>query len=190
MRPVGKKYFNVPEALNESVAALESFQEAHHAYLKKETEEARREMSRSLQTLKFLQDELSVKDELADPIRLGFLRQLTALQMGIQEVHHQGFYPDLYRDSESPLQLLKEILSNFKTALLSRGEVCPVIELSTSDNAWKDEGVLAFCREAINNLKSVKFESLWDALQCYEKSKAQLSYTFDMLSFTGNLGKH
>jgi hypothetical protein len=73
--------------------------------------------------------------------------------------------------------------------LLSKGDAFPFIELSTSENAWKDYGVVAFCRDVTNNLKTSRFESLWDALQCYEKNKTQLTYTFEILSLTGNLGK-
>ena len=99
-------------------------------------------------------------------------------------------YPDLYRDSETPFRLLTDILDTFKISLLSKGESNPLIELSTSTNEWKDYGVIAFCKDVKNFLNMSKFNNLWDALQCYEKNKSQLTYTFEILSLTGNLGKH
>lgn len=188
MKPI-KNYFNAPSILMSSLEAIESFQSAHKNYLKKETEEARKTMAQSLQTVKLLQTELSLPDTSADNVRLAFLKQVDNLQEKIDALHKQGMYPDLYRDSESCFRLMTDILHNFKIALLSKGESYPLIELSSSTNEWKDHGVTAFCRDVKNNLKTVQFNSLWDALQCYEKNKTQLTYTFEILSLTGNLGK-
>jgi len=189
MKPARKNYFNAPSMLVSSIEAIEKFQIAHKTYLKKDSEEARKEMAQSLQTVKLLQDELSVPDEQADNIRIAFMKQVIALEKSIKDIHDKGLYPDLYRDSETSFRLLTDILGIFKISLLSKGDSCPFIELSTSSNEWKDYGVVAFCRDVKNNLKSIRFESLWDALQCYEKNKTQLTYTFEILSLTGNLGK-
>jgi hypothetical protein len=189
MKPSTKNYYNAPSVLVKSLEAIENFQSAHKLFLKKNTEDSRKSMAQSLQTVKTLQDELSVPDESADQIRLAFLKQVTTLEQNIENIHKDGLYPDLYRDSESCFRLLKDILDSFKISLLSKGESYPFIELSTSSNEWKDHGVVAFCRDVKNNLKPIKFKSLWDALQCYEKNKTQLTYTFEILSITGNLGK-
>lgn len=189
MKPSTKNYYNAPSVLVKSLEAIENFQSAHKLFLKKNTEDSRKSMAQSLQTVKILQDELSVPDESADQIRLAFLRQVMTLEQNIESIHKDGLYPDLYRDSESCFRLLKDILDSFKISLLSKGESYPFIELSTSSNEWKDHGVVAFCRDVKNNLNPIKFRSLWDALQCYEKNKTQLTYTFEILSITGNLGK-
>jgi hypothetical protein len=189
MKPIPKNYFNAPSVLVSSLEAIERFQEAHKTYLKLDSEEAREDMAKALQTVKILQEDLAVPDEKADNIRVGFLKQVNALESNIKTIHDDGLYPDLYRDSETPFRLLNDILDNFKISLLSKGDAFPFIELSTSENAWKDYGVVAFCRDVTNNLKTSRFESLWDALQCYEKNKTQLTYTFEILSLTGNLGK-
>lgn len=189
MKPIRKNYFNAPSVLVNSLEAIERFQAAHKSYLKQDSEDARKDMAQALQTVKILQDDLSAPDELADNIRIGFMKQVIALEKGIKDIHDVGLFPDLYRDSETPFRLLNDILGSFKISLLSRGDAYPFIELSTSDNKWKDYGVVAFCRDVRNNLKEAKFESLWDALQCYEKNKTQLTYTFEILSLTGNLGK-
>ena len=189
MKPSTKNYYNAPSVLVKSLEAIENFQSAHKLFLKKNTEDSRKSMAQSLQTVKILQDELSVPDESADQIRLAFLRQVMTLEQNIESIHKDGLYPDLYRDSESCFRLLKDILDSFKISLLSKGESYPCIELSTSSNEWKDHGVVAFCRDVKNNLNPIKFRSLWDALQCYEKNKTQLTYTFEILSITGNLGK-
>jgi len=173
-----------------SLEAIERFQSAHKLYLKTDTEESRKTMANALQTVKLLQVDLSVPDESADRIRLAFLRQVTALEEKIEAIHVDDLFPDLYRDSETPFRLLTDILDSFKISLLSKGESYPYIELSSSSNEWKDHGVVAFCRDVKNNLKESKFISLWDALQTYQRNKTQLSYTFEILSMTGNLGKH
>lgn len=189
MKPTRKNYFNAPSVLVSSLEAIEKFQVAHKTYLKKDSEDARKEMAQSLQTVKLLQDELSAPDEVADNIRVAFMKQVIALEKSIKGIHDIGLYPDLYRDSETPFRLLNDILGTFKISLLSTGDSYPFIELSTSDNEWKDYGVVAFCRDVKNHLKTTRFASLWDALQCYEKNKTQLTYTFEILSLTGNLGK-
>lgn len=189
MKPSIKNYYNAPSVLIKSLEAIEGFQSAHKVFLEKNTEDSRKSMAQSLQTVKELQDELSAPDEYADDIRVAFLKQVMALEQNIDEIHKDGLYPDLYRDSESSFRLLKDILDSFKISLLSKGESYPFVELSTSNNEWKDHGVIAFCRDVKNNLKPIKFRSLWDALQCYEKNKTQLTYTFEILSITGNLGK-
>jgi len=189
MKPSIKNYYNAPSVLVKSLEAIESFQSAHKVFLKKNTEDSRKSMAQSLQTVKQLQDELSAPDESADDIRVAFLKQVIALEQNIDDIHKDGLYADLYRDSESSFRLLKDILDSFKISLLSKGESYPFVELSTSNNEWKDHGVVAFCRDVKNNLNPIKFKSLWDALQCYEKNKTQLTYTFEILSITGNLGK-
>jgi hypothetical protein len=189
MKPSTKNYYNAPSVLVKSLEAIENFQSAHKLFLKKNTEDSRKSMAQSLQTVKTLQDELSAPDESADQIRVAFLRQVMTLEQNIESIHKDGLYPDLYRDSESCFRLLKDILDSFKISLLSKGESYPFVELSTSSNEWKDHGVVAFCRDVKNNLNPIKFRSLWDALQCYEKNKTQLTYTFEILSITGNLGK-
>lgn len=188
MKPI-KNYFNAPSILVSGLEAIESFQSAHKSYLKKETEETRQSMAQSLQTVKLLQTDLSLPDQSADQIRHAFLKQVDSLEKKIDEIHQEGLYPDLFRDSESAFRLLTDILQSFKIALLSRGEASPLIELSSSTNEWKDHGLSAFCRDVRNNLKTTPFNSLWDALQCYEKNKTQLTYTFEILALTGNLGK-
>jgi hypothetical protein len=190
MRPSINNYFNTPSLLVTSLEAIERFQLAHKQYLKTDTEEARKAMAAALQTVKVLQTELSLPDESADKIRVAFLKQVTVLEENINKIHLDDMYPDLYRDSETPFRLLTDILESFKIALLSKGESHPYIELSTSSNEWKDHGVIAFCRDVKNNLTEARFKSLWDALQTYQKNKTQLSYTFEILSMTGNLGKH
>jgi len=189
MKPSIKNYYNAPSVLVKSLEAIENFQSAHKTFLKRNNEESKKSMAQSLQIVKTLQDELSVPDESADQIRLAFLKQVTVLEQNIENIHLEGLFPDLYRDSESCFRLLQDILDGFKISLLSKGESYPFIELSTSDNEWKDHGVVAFCRDVKNNLSPAKFRSLWDALQCYEKNKTQLTYTFEILSLTGNLGK-
>ena len=190
MKPSIKNYFNAPSLLMTSLEAIERFQSAHKLYLKKDNEESRKSMAQALQAVKLLQVELSVPDESADKIRLAFLKQVATLEENINIIHLDDLFPDLYRDSETPFRLLTDILETFKISLLSKGESHPYIELSTSSNEWKDHGVIAFCRDVKNNLKEIKFNSLWDALQTYQKNKTQLSYTFEILSMTGNLGKH
>ncbi|QNK61934.1 hypothetical protein H7F33_15415 [Pedobacter sp. PAMC26386] len=189
MKPSTKNYYNAPSVLVKSLEAIENFQSAHKLFLKKNTEDSRKSMAQSLQMVKALQNELSIPDESADQIRVAFLKQVTTLEQNIESIHKDGLYPDLYRDSESNFRLLKDILDGFRISLLSNGESYPFIELSTSNNEWKDHGVIAFCRDVKNSLKPTKFNSLWDALQCYEKNKTQLTYTFEILSLTGNLGK-
>ncbi|KIO76534.1 hypothetical protein TH53_14325 [Pedobacter lusitanus] len=189
MKPSTKNYYNTPSVLVKSLEAIENFQAAHKLFLKKKTEDSRKSMAHSLQTVKTLQNELSIPDESADQIRIAFLKQVITLEQNIENIHKDGLYPDLYRDSESSFRLLKDILDSFKISLLSKGESHPFIELSTSNNEWKDHGVIAFCRDVKNNLNPIRFKSLWDALQCYEKNKTQLTYTFEILSITGNLGK-
>lgn len=188
MKPV-KNYFNAPSILMSSLEAIESFQSAHKSYLKKETEESRQSMAQSLQTVKLLQTDLSLPDPSADNIRIAFLKQVESLERKIDEIHKDGMYPDLFRDSESCFRLMTDILHSFKVSLLSKGESFPLIELSSSSNEWKDHGVTAFCRDVKNNLNTTEFNNLWEALQCYEKNKTQLTYTFEILSLTGNLGK-
>lgn len=173
-----------------SLEAIERFQSAHKHYLETDTEESRKSMAQTLQTVNMLQAELSTPNEDADKIRLAFIKQVTALEENINNIHLDELYPDLYRDSETPFRLLTDILDSFKISLLSKGESYPFIELSTSSNEWKDYGVIAFCRDVKNNLKDVRFKHLWDALQTYQRNKTQLSYTFEILSITGNLGKH
>jgi hypothetical protein len=190
MKPLLKDYYNASPLLMKSLEAIERFQSAHKHYLKTDNEESRKSMSLTLQWVKELQKELSVPDEAADNIRVAFLKQVTTLEQNINKIHLNDLYPDLYRDSETPFRLLTDILESFKISLLSKGEASPFIELSTSSNEWKDHGVLAFCRDVKNNLKKTKFNNLWDALQTYQKNKTQLSYTFEILSMTGNLGKH
>jgi len=189
MKSAGKNYYNSSSVLMSSLEAIERFQVAHKTYLKNESEDARKSMAQSLQTVKLLQDELSKPDEKADNIRVGFLKQVIALERSIQDIHQQELFPDLYRDSESPFRLLNDIINMFKMTLITQGDSQPFIELSTSENEWKDYGVIAFCKDVKNNLESSRFTSLWDALQCYEKNKTQLTYTFEILSLTGNLGK-
>lgn len=189
MKPSTKNYYNAPSVLVKSLEAIENFQSAHKLFLKKNTEDSRKSMAQSLQTVKILQDELSIPDESADQIRIAFLKQVITLEQNIESIHQNGLFPDLYRDSESCFRLLKDILDTFKISLLSKGESYPFVELSTSSNEWKDHGVVAFCRDVKNNLNPIKFRNLWDALQCYEKNKTQLTYTFEILSITGNLGK-
>jgi hypothetical protein len=189
MKSAGKNYYNASSILMNSLEAIERFQVAHKTYLKNENEDARKSMAQALQTVKMLQDELSKPDEKADNIRIGFLKQVIALERSIQEIHKQDLFPDLYRDSESPFRLLNDILNIFKMTLITQGDTQPFIELSSSDHKWKDYGVIAFCKDVRNNLESIRFTSLWDALQCYEKNKTQLTYTFEILSLTGNLGK-
>lgn len=190
MKPPIKNYFNAPSLLMKSLEAIDSFQSAHKDHLKTDTNESRRFMVQTLQTIKNLQPELSIPDETADKIRIAFLKQVTVLEENINNIHKEELYPDLYRDSETPFRLLTDILDTFKLSLLSKGDSYPFIELSTSNNEWKDHGVVAFCRDVKNNLNKTKFNSLWDALQVYQKNKTQLSYTFEILSMTGNLGKH
>ncbi|MET1053959.1 MAG: hypothetical protein ABWY16_01515 [Pedobacter sp.] len=190
MKPSIKNYFNAPSLLMTSLQAIEHFQSAHKLYLKTDNEESRKSMAKALQAVKLLQVELSVPDETADRIRVAFLNQVTVLEEKIEAIHLDDLFPDLYRDSETPFRLLTDILDSFKISLLSKGEAHPYIELSSSSNEWKDHGVVAFCRDVKNNLKESKFNSLWDALQTYQKNKTQLSYTFEILSMTGNLGKH
>lgn len=190
MKPLIKNYFNAPSLLMTSLEAIERFQSAHKLYLKTDNEESRKSMAQALQAVKLLQGELSVPDESADSIRVAFLKQVEMLEENINAIHVNDLFPDLYRDSETPFRLLTDILDSFKISLLSKGESYPCIELSSSSNEWKDHGVIAFCRDVKNNLQEVKFNSLWDALQTYQKNKTQLSYTFEILSMTGNLGKH
>jgi len=190
MNPSIKNYFNAPSLLMTSLEAIERFQSAHKVYLKTDNEESRTSMAKALQTVKLLQTELSAPDESADKIRIAFLKQVTSLEEKIEAIHLDDLFPDLYRDSETPFRLLTDILDCFKISLISKGESCPYIELSSSSNEWKDHGVTAFCRDVKNNLQEIKFSSLWDALQTYQKNKTQLSYTFEILSMTGNLGKH
>ncbi|SDZ96367.1 hypothetical protein SAMN05443550_101555 [Pedobacter hartonius] len=190
MKPSIKNYFNVPSLLMTSLEAIERFQSAHKLYLKTDDEESRNSMAQALQAVKLLQKDLSVPDESADKIRIAFLKQVIALEEKINTIHLDDLFPDLYRDSETPFRLLTDIIESFKITLLSKGESHPFIELSTSSNEWKDHGVIAFCRDVKNSLQDVKFKSLWDALQTYQKNKTQLSYTFEILSMTGNLGKH
>jgi hypothetical protein len=190
MKPSIKNYFNAPSLLMTSLEAIERFQSAHKLFLKTNTEESRQSMATALKAVKLLQVDLSVPDESADKIRVAFLKQVRALEEKIDAIHLDDLYPDLYRDSETPFRLLTDILDSFKISLLSKGESHPYIELSSSSNEWKDHGVTAFCRDVRNNLQESKFASLWDALQTYQKNKTQLSYTFEILSMTGNLGKH
>lgn len=190
MKPPINNYFNTPSLLMTSLEAIERFQAAHKTYLKTDNEESRKTMAQALQTVKLLQNDLSVPDDSAEKIRLCFLKQVESLEQNINAIHANDLYPDLYRDSETPFRLLTDILDTFKIALLSKGESNPLIELSTSTNEWKDYGVIAFCRDVKNYLNKSKFNNLWDALQCYEKNKSQLTYTFEILSMTGNLGKH
>jgi hypothetical protein len=190
MKPSIKNYFNAPSLLMTSLEAIERFQSAHKLYLKTNTEESRQSMATALKAVKLLQTDLSAPDESADKIRIAFLKQVTVLEEKIDAIHLDDLFPDLYRDSETPFRLLTDILDSFKISLLSKGESYPYIELSTSSNEWKDHGVIAFCRDVKNNLQENKFASLWDALQTYQKNKTQLSYTFEILSMTGNLGKH
>lgn len=189
MKPFRHNYFNASSVLMNSLEAIEKFQTAHKTYVKQATELTRQDMVKTLHTVKILQDNLSVPDEEADNIRVGFLKQISALEENIKSIRGTGLYPDLYRDSETPFRLLNDILENFKISLLSKGEVHPFVEMSTSDNTWNDFGVVTFCRDVSNYLKTAQFENLWDALQCYEKNKLQLTYTFEILSLTGNLGK-
>ena len=189
MKPPNNNY-NTPSLLLTSLEAIERFQAAHKTYLKANNEESKKIMAQALQTVKLLQRDLSIPDESAEKIRLGFLKQVEALEQNINVIHRNELYPDLYRDSESPFRLLTDILDTFKISLLSKGESNPLIELSTSTNEWKDHGVIAFCRDVKKFLNTSKFNNLWDALQCYEKNKSQLTYTFEILSMTGNLGKH
>ncbi len=190
MKPLIKNYFNAPSLLMSSLEAIERFQLAHKNYLKADNEESRKSMAQALQTVKLLQTELSTPDPSADKIRLAFIQQVTTLEANIDHIHLDGLYPDLYRDSESNFRLLIDILDSFKITLLSKGESVPFVELSSSSNEWKDHGVVAFCRDVRNHLQPSKFNSLWDALQCFQKNKSQLTYTFEILSLTGNLGKH
>jgi len=190
MKPTIKNYFNTPSLLTSSLEAIERFQSAHKNYLKADNEESKKSMVQALHTVKLLEAELSVPDDSADKIRLAFLAQVTALEENIDHIHTEGLFPDLYRDSESNFRLLIDILDSFKISLLSKGESYPFVELSSSSNEWKDYGVVAFCRDVKNNLGPTKFKNLWDAIQCYQKNKTQLSYTFEILSLTGNLGKH
>lgn len=190
MKPSVKNYFNAPSLLMKSLEAIERFQSAHKHYLKTDNEDSRKSMAQTLQTVKVLQTELSVPDEEADNVRIAFLKQVTVLEQNINTIHLKDLYPDLYRDSETPFRLLTDILDTFKISLLSKGESYPFIELSSSSNEWKDHGVIAFCRDVKNHLMETKFNNLWDALQTYQKNKTQLSYTFEILSMTGNLGKH
>jgi len=183
------KNFSGSSILMITVEAIEKFQAAHLSFLKKETEESTELMAQSLQTVKMLQAQLSSPDETADQIRIGFLQQATVLEKNIQNLHAVDLYPDLYRDSESQFMLMNDIINCFKTALISKGEAVPLVELSTTVNPWKDYGIVAFCRDVTNNLKNTKFKSYWDALQWYEKNKSTLTYTFEILSMTGNLGK-
>lgn len=185
-----KNYFNAPSVLMTSLDAIERFQSAHKSYLKADSEESRKEMAQALQTVKLLQTDLSAPDDDAEKIRLAFLKQVEALEQNINMIHKDDLYPDLYRDSETPFRLLTDILDTFKISLISKGSSTPLIELSTSSNEWKDHSVIAFCRDVKNNLNQAKFKSLWDALQCYQKNKTQLTYTFEILSMTGNLGRH
>jgi len=190
MKPFIKNYFNAPSLLSTSIEAIERFQSAHKQYLKTDNIEARAAMADALKSVKMLQKDLAVPDDSADKIRTAFINQVTALEKNIEAIHIDDLFPDLYRDSETPFRLLTDILDSFKISLLSKGESSPVIELSTSSNEWKDISITAFCRDVKNNLKQTKFNSLWDALQAYQKNKTQLSYTFEILSMTGNLGKH
>lgn len=190
MKPTIKNYFNTPSLLMSSLEAIERFQSAHKNYLKTDNEESKKSMAQSLQTVKLLQGELSVPDESADKIRIAFIKQVKTLEDNINKMHLDGLYPDLYRDSESNFRLLIDILDSFKISLVSKGESCPFVELSSSSNEWKDHGVTAFCRDVKNALEPSKFNNLWDALQCFQKNKTQLTYTFEILSLTGNLGKH
>jgi len=190
MKPIIKNYFNAPSLLLTSLEAIDRFQAAHKDYLHTDSEESRVSMAQALQCVKLLQNDLSVPDESADNVRVAFIKQVSALETNINMIHHDELYPDLYRDSETPFRLLTDILDSFKISLLSKGETYPIIELSTSTNEWKDYGVIAFCKDVVNNLNNTKFTNLWDALQTYQKNKTQLSYTFEILSLTGNLGKH
>lgn len=188
MKPM-KNYFSGSSLLMASVQAIEVFQDAHNKYLKLKTEEATELMAQSLKTVKDLQEQLNAPDEEADRIRIAFLEQATKLEKSIESLHNQDLYPDLYRDSESHFMLMTDIINSFKTALVTKGQSVPIVELSSTVKPWKDHGVVAFCRDVKNNMNEKKFNTCWDALEWYEKSKSSLTYTFEILSITGNLGK-
>lgn len=183
-----KNYFNGSSVLMATVQAIEAFQAAHLKHLKDKTAESEAFMKKSLDTVQELKEQLMVPDKDADRIRLSFLEQATQLEENINRLHQQDLYPDLYRDSESHFMLMLDINNCFKTALVTKGRSTPIIELSTTIRAWKDHGVVAFCRDVKKNMRESKFENCWEALEWYEKSKTSLTYTFEILALTGNLG--
>lgn len=188
MKPI-KNYFNGSSLLLASVQAIEVFQDAHNKYLKLKTAEATEKMANCLLTVKALQAQLNTPDKDADLIRIAFMEQATKLENNINTLHSYDLYPDLYRDSESHFMLMMDIVNSFKTALVTKGQSVPIVELSSTLKPWKDHGVVAFCRDIQKNMRELKFNTCWEALEWYEKSKDSLTYTFEILSITGNLGK-
>ncbi|WP_442590521.1 hypothetical protein ACSBL2_04765 [Pedobacter sp. AW31-3R] len=183
-----KIFFNGSSLLMTTVQAIEAFQAAHLKHLKTKTLESKAFMKKSLDTVQALKAQLLEPDQEADRIRKSFLEQAVKLEDNIHKLHKQDLYPDLYRDSESHFMLMTDIINSFKTALVTKGRSTPIIELSSTVRPWKDHGVIAFCRDVKNNMYESKFENCWDALEWYEKSKTSLTYTFEILSITGNLG--
>jgi len=188
MKPI-KNYKNAPQILLASVEAIEKFQAAHTRFVKTDSEEDRNEMAESLRVVKMLQPELNAPDAEADQIRLAFIKQATILEANIINMNMHDLHPDLYRDSESHFMLMKDIINCFKTALVTKGETVPLVELSSTTTPWKDQGIISFCKDLKKDLAATEFKTLWEALQCYERCKTLLTYTFEVLNITGNLGK-
>lgn len=188
MKP-NKSDINARQIVHTSVEALEKFQSAHSEFVHTNSEEAKQEMAEAMEIVQSLEEDLAVPNESADLVRLAFLRQTAILEANVNQIHTNGLYPDLYRDSESPLMLLIDIISCYKIALLTMGEKVPLLELSSTTTPWKDEGLLAFCADIKNNLQDIKFTKLLDAVLWYDKNKSAIISTFDILLITGDLGE-
>lgn len=189
MKP-DQNHYQTPSLLRDSLQAIENYNYASQLYRQTKDEALKMQMEQAGQTFRRLEKQLAVPDVKADMIRLGFISQFSSLNDQILDIHRQGLYPDLYRDSETPLRLAADLLDSMKALLVSEGANCPLLELSPGSEAWKDEAISAICRDVVRKLEATRFTSRLDALQSFRQQMALLNYTFNLLSMTGNLGKN
>ncbi|GEM_PF-6681389 len=130
---------------------------------------------------------LSIPSMSGDRIRLGFIALSEKIELELNRLHDLKLYPDLYCGTKSKFELLEYITQIHKDVLLTNGNIIPEVRLKGTSYVWRDKGLLVFALDQKNHLQSLRFDNLWDAVQCFEMQRYLMGQLFEYLNITHNL---